>query len=255
MEEKEQTLRNHKMIIAYDGSQYSGWQIQCNAASIQSIIQDVLKVILKEDVTVIGAGRTDAGVHALGQTAHFKCRNDIHIPRCLRSLNGLLPRDIRILDLQTAPLHFHAQHGAIGKIYYYHVDLNPVQNLFRRMYSLHVWEKVDFELLQAAAMQFLGTHDFTSFANEAHKGCASHDAVRTIKRLDLVLEEGGFRLEFEGDGFLYKMVRNIVGTLLEVATGKREPQEIAAILAAKDRRLAGQAAPPQGLFLVNVHYE
>lgn len=254
MGETEKSLQNYKMTLAYDGCQYSGWQVQLNAVSIQSVIQDALKVILREDISLIGSGRTDAGVHALGQVAHFKYHRNIDLFRCLGSLNGLLPRDIRILDIKQVPLDFHAQHSAIGKTYYYHVDCNLVQIPFRRMYRLHVREKIDFNLLQDATKLFLGTHDFTSFANEAHKGCAAYDAVRTIKRLDFILEDGGFRFEFEADGFLYKMVRNIVGTLLEVATGKRAITEIVLIFAAKDRRLAGEAAPPHGLFLVNVQY-
>ena len=254
MEKMEKPLKNYRMTIAYDGCKYSGWQVQHNAVSIQSVIQDALKVILRNDISVIGSGRTDAGVHALGQVAHFKHNGDIDVFRCLGSLNGLLPRDIRILDLAEIPLNFHAQHSAIGKTYYYHIESGPVQTPFRRMYRWHVREKIDIQLLQETAKLFIGTHDFTSFANEAHKGCAAQDAVRTIFRLDLVPEEGGFRLEFEGDGFLYKMVRNIVGTLMEVATGKRNILEISSIFAAKDRRLAGEAAPPHGLFLVSVKY-
>lgn len=251
----EPPLKNYKMTIAYDGTLYSGWQVQPNAVSIQSLLQDAIKTILRMDVTIIGSGRTDAGVHALGQTAHFKFPGDIDFFRFRGSLNGLLPRDIRVLHVEQVPLDFHAQYSAVGKTYYYHVHLNPVQNPFGRLYSLHVREKMNCDLLQKAAQYFVGEHDFTSFANEAHMGSAAKDPVRTIKRLDFIQEEGGFRLEFEADGFLYKMVRNIVGTLLEVSTGKRQIEEIPRIFEARDRRQAGQAAPPHGLFLVKVDYE
>ena len=172
----------------------------------------------------------------------------------LHSLNSLLPPDIRIKSAEEVPLTFHAQYSATGKIYHYNMNFDAVMNPFQRLYCLHVYEKTDLSLLKQAANIFLGTHDFTSFANEAHKGCAAHDAIRTIQRIDLVTHDKGIRLEFEADGFLYKMVRNIVGTLLEVAQSKRPLEQIANIIAAKDRRKAGQAAPPHGLFLFKVHY-
>jgi tRNA pseudouridine38-40 synthase len=247
-------LKNYKMTIAYDGTHYSGWQVQPNAVSIQSLLHGAIKTIIRQDVVIIGSGRTDAGVHALGQTAHFKYCGDIDLFRFQASLNGLLPRDIRVLHVEQVPLDFHAQYSAVGKTYHYHIHQNPVQNPFGRLYSLHMREKIYCDLLQEASQLFVGEHDFTSFANEAHRGSAANDPVRTIKRLDYILEEGGFRLEFEADGFLYKMVRNIVGTLLEVSTGKRNIEEIRAIFNAKDRRQAGQAAPPHGLFLVKVSY-
>jgi tRNA pseudouridine38-40 synthase len=245
---------NYKLIIAYDGTNYCGWQIQPNGTSIQELIQEQLSIISRTKITLIGSGRTDAGVHALGQTAHFHSPFIENQPRFLRSLNALLPPDIRILHIEDAPKTFHAQYSAIGKIYHYHLHLDGVADPFTRLYKLHVREKINRDLLQRATHQFIGTHDFTSFANEAHLGSASRNAVRTLKRIDVIEEPGGVRLEFEGDGFLYKMVRNIVGTLLEVASGKYPLEEITAILAAKDRKKAGQAAPPQGLFLMRVIY-
>lgn len=246
--------RNCKMTIAYDGTHYSGWQVQPNGISIQEKLQEVLQIILRHPVVVVGSGRTDAGVHALGQVAHFKHEEEIDFRRLLTSLNGLLPPDIRVKSVEAVPPDFHAQHGATSKTYYYHLNIAKIPNPFRRLYSLHVYEACDLEALRLGAKHFIGTHDFTSFANEAHTGCAAHDPFRTIKRLDAIPEEGGIRLEFEGDGFLYKMVRNITGTLLEVAAGKRDPDEIPRILKAKDRRQAGKAAPPHGLFLAKVDY-
>lgn len=245
---------NYKLIIAYDGTNYCGWQVQPNGTSIQELIQEKLSVISRTKITLIGSGRTDAGVHALGQTAHFHSPfiQDFH--RFLRSLNALLPADIRILHIEEVPQNFHAQYSTIGKIYHYHLHLSDVIDPFTRLYRLHVREKIDLDLLKKAALQFIGTHDFTSFTNQAHLGSASRNPVRTLRRLDIIEQPGGVRLEFEGDGFLYKMVRNIVGTLLEIAAGKSPLEELRVILAAKDRKKAGQAASPHGLFLVKVLY-
>jgi len=245
---------NYKMTLAYDGTHYCGWQIQPNGITIQEILQNAIKIILKEEVAIIGSGRTDAGVHAFGQTAHFKHTTEINLYRFQASLNGVLPYDIRVKQIEFVPLDFHAQYSAIGKTYQYHLYLDRVQMPFCRLYSWHVHEKINLELLKEGASLFLGTHDFTSFANEAHAGCAAHDPIRTLKRLDIIPEEGGVCLEVEADGFLYKMVRNIVGTLVEVSSGKRKPSDIPRIFADKDRRLAGFAAPPQGLFLMRVDY-
>lgn len=241
-------------MISYDGTHYSGWQVQPNGISIQGKIQEALQKILKHEVLVIGSGRTDAGVHALGQVAHFKVAEPLDLYRLLASLNGILPRDIRIKRIEPAALEFHAQHSAIGKTYHYHLHLDYVQDPFQRLYSWHVRAKVDLNLLHEASAFFPGTHDFTSFANEAHLGCAAYDPVRKLKRLDIVPEDGGVCLQFEGEGFLYKMVRNIVGTMIEVASGKRKAACIPEIFAAKDRGQAGQSAPPQGLFLMRVDY-
>ncbi len=245
----------YKLTIAYEGTHYSGWQIQPNASSVQQHIQEALAVILKTDkIGIIGSGRTDAGVHARAQIAHFQSEEQLNLHRLLVSLNGLLPHDIRIMQVELASSNFHSQYSAIGKEYHYHLYLNRVMNPFQRFYSWHLLRKINVDLLKQASRLFIGTHDFTSFANEAHAGTAAHDPVRTLYRLDTIEVEGGLRLEFEGDGFLYKMVRNIVGTLVDVASNKKTLEEIDRIFAAKDRRLAGMAAPPQGLFLVRVDY-
>lgn len=245
----------YKMTIAYDGTHYSGWQIQPNAPSIQQHVQDVLKILLRRpEVGLIGSGRTDAGVHARGQVAHFKHEKHVDSERLLYALNGMIPRDIRIKKIEPASLNFHAQYSAIGKEYHYYLYLDRIMDPFRRLYCWHVHQHLSLDLLKQAASLFQGTHDFTSFANEAHTGSASRNAVRNLYRLDVIPVEGGIRLEFEGDGFLYKMVRNIVGCLIEVASHKRSMEEIPFLFAARDRRLAGKAAPSQGLFLMHVMY-
>jgi tRNA pseudouridine38-40 synthase len=245
---------NYKILITYDGTNYCGWQIQPNGPTIQEKLQAAIKILCKIPVCVIGSGRTDAGVHAVGQAAHFMVPIDLDLFRFQGSLNALLPPDIRVKEIQPVPLDFHAQYSAKSKIYHYHIYLERFQDPFKRLYSWLFLEKFDCHLLKETLPYFIGTHDFTSFANEAHTGSAKHDAVRTLQRLEIFPEEGGIRLEFQADGFLYKMVRNIVGTLVEVATGKRLAREIPDILLAKDRRVAGMAAPPHGLFLMHVEY-
>jgi tRNA pseudouridine38-40 synthase len=223
--------------------------VQPNGTSIQELLEEVLATIHQRRISVTGAGRTDAGVHALAQIAHFTLDGP---PPSLRSLNGLLPADIRVFDIAEVSDDFHARFSATGKIYHYHLWTDPVQSPFKRLYSLHHTYPLDREAVESAISHLLGTHDFTSFANESG---AKRNPIRTIDRIDLVDQPGGLRLEFEGKSFLYKMVRNLVGTLLEVGAGKRSPNDIPTILAAGDRRAAGKAAAPHGLFLVEVHYD
>lgn len=253
-------MYNYKLTIAYDGTAYHGWQVQPNGITIQELVQKTIAIILRQEVVLIGSGRTDAGVHAMGQVANFHFPSLINLKRFQKSLNGLLPPDIRILSIYEVSSHFHAQHHATGKIYHYHLHLDAVQNPFQRLYSLHVKEKISLETLKVAAKQFVGTNNFLSFANEGHCGSASRDAVRTLKRLDVIDQLEGIRLEFEADGFLYKMVRNITGTLLDIARNMNQEstetiKTIKGMLEAKNRKYAGKTAPPQGLFLMEVHYK
>lgn len=244
----------YRFKIAYDGTNYCGWQVQPNGVTIQAKLHAALEILLKRGVTIIGSGRTDAGVHAIGQVAHFHCEQELNPYSFLASLNSLLPFDIRVREMERVPETFHAQHSATSKVYHYHLALDRYPLPFQRLYRSHVKYKLNLEAMEAAAKLFLGTHNFTAFANSAHEGTAAHDPVRTITRIDMVHQEGGVRFEFEADGFLYKMVRTIMGTLLEIGRGKRPVNDIARIIASQDRRQAGIAAPPQGLFLVNVSY-
>ena len=197
-------MKNYKLLLAYDGTCYSGWQIQPNAISIQEIVENAIQTIVRHDVRVIGYyGRTDAGVHALEQPAHFKSPHEIDLYRFKAGLNGILPRDIRMKDVMAVPDDFHAQYSAKGKEYHYHLYLDKVMNPFRRLYCWHVHAQVDLKLLESAAQYFVGTHDFSAISNETHRGSASKDPVRTLKRIDMIEEEEGVRLEFEGDGFLF----------------------------------------------------
>lgn len=247
-------MPRYKLTISYDGTNYAGWQVQNNALSIQLIIQKALQTVLREPVDLTGSGRTDAGVHALGQVAHFDSNIPFECRRLMFSLNALLPKEIRILKAEEVSDTFHARYSASSKIYHYHLHLDRVANPFSRLYSYHVVVPTDVHLMQKAIPLFLGTHDFTSFANQPHRGTASYDPVRTLFRLDAIEQKGGIRLEFEGDGFLYRMVRNITGILLDIGAKRVHPEEIPLILEAKDRKMAGSSAPPQGLFLIQVNY-
>ncbi len=242
----------YKLTIAYDGTHYCGWQVQANSQSIQSLIQQALQTALRHPLNLTGSGRTDAGVHARGQTAHFDTEVPLDPHRFRLSLNALLPHDIRILQIDPVPDLFHARYSAKRKIYHYHLHLDSIADPFARLYRTQIFSRLDLSLLKEATRLFLGTHDFISFANQ--KKTVPDDTIRTLYRLDAIDQPGGIRLEFEGDGFLYKMVRNITGTLLDIATHKLALSEIPAILASRDRKKAGQAAPPQGLFLMQVIY-
>ncbi len=247
-------MQRYKLTISYDGTGYSGWQVQGEKRTIQSLIQQALQTFLRHPLDLTGSGRTDAGVHAKGQTAHFDTLVPYDPKKWLLSINALLPPDIRILAIEPVAASFHARYSAQGKIYHYHLHLNPVADPFSRFYSYQILRPIDLSLLKKGAERLLGTHDFSSFANQKETNCAAYDAVRTLYRLDVIEQKNGVRLEFEGNGFLYKMVRNIAGTLLEVGYGKIPPERIAQILESKDRKQAGPAAPPQGLFLMEVIY-
>lgn len=249
-------MARYKLTIAYDGSQYKGWQVQPNGDSIQAILQSKLELVLRHPIQLTGAGRTDAGVHAYGQTAHFDTENAIDYYRFLHSVNSLLPKDIRVSQMEQVEHDFHVRYSAKRKIYRYCISIGKIQNPLRRFYCHHHPQSLDIDKLRKGAERLLGTHDFKGFANSANTGAASYDSVRTLYRVDIVetlLEE--IWIEFEGNGFLYKMVRNIVGTLLEIGSGKTDLQVIDQIFCSKDRSLGGQTAPPHGLCLVSIDYK
>jgi len=246
---------SYKMHLMYDGTHYSGWQIQPHALSIQQLVQNAVRTLTREEANVIGSGRTDAGVHALEQVAHFRVVEKVHLEAFQRSINGILPKDIRLAKIEEVAPDFHAQRSALAKEYHYHLSFGPFVSPFERSYVWHVAWKLDLDLLRQAAAFFVGTHDFSSFTNSAHHGACAKNPVRTVTKVDVVEKPNSLILEFKANGFLYKMVRNLVGTIVEVASGKRTLDELHHIMAAKDRRLAGHSAPAQGLFLVKVYYK
>lgn len=248
-------MHKYKLLIAYDGTLYSGWQKQPNGVSIQGLLEKNLSVILRSPTEVIGSGRTDAGVHALEQVAHFKTTHSLDSSRVLASLRGLLPVDIRVLSIEKAPMDFHARYSARGKVYHYYLISSPIKDLFNRFYTYRVPYPLALHTLQEAATLFVGTHDFSSFTNEVRRGASAKNSVRTLKRLSVLQKEQYICLELEADGFLYKMVRNIVGTLLDICAGKIAIGAIPEIFQAKNRKKAGKSAPAHGLTLAKVHYE
>lgn len=248
-------MHKYKMIISYDGTRYGGWQKQKNSTSIQQIVEEKLSAILRSQIAITGSGRTDAGVHAKGQVAHFCVDTTIDQKKLTYSLNCLLPKDIRIMSIEEVDPNFHSRFSAQRKIYHYYLHTDMIADPFKRKYSYHVRHRLDLTAMRQAAAKLIGTHDFSSFANERGDDTQEKNNVRTLFRLDIIEEERGCRLEFEGSGFLYKMVRNITGTLLEVGSGKRSPRDIETILSYKDRTKSGKSAEACGLFLMEVLYD
>jgi tRNA pseudouridine38-40 synthase len=246
--------RTLKFTLQYDGTDYVGWQRQPNGASIQGVIEDALAPIEGGPVTVHGAGRTDAGVHALGQVASATVVNTLDERTLARALNAVLPLDVRVLSIEEAEPDFHARFRAVAKTYEYRIVNAPIASAFLRRYVWHIQQPLDLEAIRTAAGPLVGTHDFAGFQGA---GTAAGSTVRTILALDI--EDGaGFDLPFvirvTGDGFLRHMVRNIVGTLVEVGAGRWDPWRLLAVLESRDRSEAGRTAPPQGLFLTHVGY-
>lgn len=247
-------MRKIKLTVSYDGTNYCGWQIQPNGTSVQSVLQNTLTAILTTPTQIFGAGRTDAGVHATGQVAHFETESKIPKWELEKGLNSLLPDDIRIIGVEEAEPSFHSRFSAKQKTYIYRVCTKPVQCPFERRYVFHYTHQIDKRLIQKAIPFFIGTKDFSAFANESNRGSASIDAVRTLYTIDLVDTDSGFSLLFKGDGFLYKMVRNITGTLLDIGREWTKLEAVEHILRSKMRSMGGPAAPPHGLELQKVEY-
>ncbi len=242
---------NYRMVVAYEGTAYHGWQVQPNGITVQEVIQRALFRITGEKMTVHGSGRTDAGVHAWGQVASFRSHTGIPAARLQRGLNALLPDDVVVRSLGRAAADFHARKSARSKTYLYCLHNQPVADPFRRRFSWHLRRPLDLEALSAAAALLVGTHDFSSF--KAADG-ETRSSVRTIYNVRCWRRGAGVYLLFKADGFLKNMVRVMVGTLCEIGHGRRSPREMAAIIAAGDRGRAGITAPPQGLVLRTVHY-
>lgn len=237
------------MDLSYDGTEYGGWAVQPNRTSIQGLIEKALETVLRSKTLLTGSGRTDAGVHARHQVAHFSYPDSLDLRTLIYSLNGILPRDIRIQSITPVSEDFHARFSVKRKVYHYHCT--EAHDPFNFRYSHQLYSPLNLALIQEAIPSLLGTHDFSAFASS---GCGSKDPVKTLFRIDLILEKGGFRLEFEGNGFLYKMVRNITGTLLEIGADKRPPADISQVIDSKDRTKAGATAPAKALFLHTVEY-
>ena len=246
-------MRNFKMVLEFDGTHYKGWQRQKNGLSIQQVLEEKLAILTGESVKVIGSGRTDAGVHALGQVAHFKTTSQIPPINFRNGLNSLLPEDIAVRELTEADPAFHARIDVKSKTYLYRICNQPTRSPLFRNYAWIIYPPLDLTAMAEASQYLKGTHDFTSFST-VHTDVISF--VRTIMDIRVVGDGRGFiKIFIEADGFLRYMVRTIAGTLVEVGKGKRTPEEMADILAARNRKMAGMTAPPQGLFLKEVNYK
>lgn len=243
-------MRNLKLTIQYDGTKYCGWQKQPNSSGIQGTIEYAIYEITKEKVNIIGSGRTDAGVHALGQVANFKTNSNIPAARIPDALNAKLPKDISIIDCQEVSDDFHSRYSATGKIYRYLIYNKPYRSPLYKDISYHVRYNLDIEKMRVEAQSLLGTHEFKGFMSS---GSSVKDTVRTIHNISI--EESGdlIVLEVEGNGFLYNMVRIIVGTLVDIGRGRID-KPLEEIIASQDRGEAGHTAPAHGLFLKKVHY-
>lgn len=254
----ERAQRNVRLVIAYDGSDFCGWQRQKHDVSVQGVIEHCLARMTNEEVSLHGAGRTDAGVHAEAMSAHFLTSSKISCTAFQRGLNAMLPPAIRITAVYDVDLQFHARFSAIGKDYQYNVYTGAVQPPNLRLYTLHVTAELNLDTITFCLKAVEGTHDFSSFENSGSRDkeiIGGRGAVRTISRASIV-QESPYLLafQFSGDGFLRNMVRNLVGTLLEVGRGKTTTDDFVRILQAKDRSVAGPTAPPHGLTLKKVHY-
>lgn len=245
-------MRNVKLVLAYDGSGFMGWQIQPGVRTVQDTLEKALEVILGHPVRVFASGRTDAGVHALGQVVNFHTSSSVPVDGLLRGLNSVLPGDISILKSEDVEPGFHAQFQAKRKSYLYVIDTGEVRSPFLGRYALHEKHPLNIEAMRSSSRYLLGGHDFTSFLAS---GSSVKTTVRNITVSELITRGNKVLFFIQGSGFLRYMVRNIVGTLLLVGKGKLPPEEMERIIDLKDRNFAGPTAPPQGLYLIEVGYE
>jgi len=245
------TMKNFKLTLAYDGTRFSGWQKQGNTVNtIQAVIEAALAEAVGEKAELIGAGRTDAGVHANGQVANCKFYTEIDAAALMAALNAKLPSDIAVLAAAECPERFHARYNARGKTYRYRIWNHPVLNPFQRKHSLWVPEPLDCGRMREAAEMLVGRNDFKAFST----GKTKKSTIRTLHEASVETVEGMTICTFRGDGFLYNMVRIMTGTIIECGRRQREPVDIPSVFEKADRNLAGYTAPAHGLFLDDVWY-
>jgi tRNA pseudouridine38-40 synthase len=242
---------NIKLVLEYTGTAYHGWQRQINSITVQGVIEEEIRTITKSMTNLIGAGRTDAGVHAKGQVANFRTTARLQPAAWQRALNSLLPVDISVVEAKQVSEKFHARFSARGKIYQYRILNRSYRSALDRLSVWHIPLRLNINAMKQAAKSLIGRHDFTAF--QGSKGEAKTGQCK-LKRLTIRRSEDRITVTIEADRFLQHMARTIVGTLVEVGRGKRKAQEMKQILQSRDRRLAGPTAPPQGLCLIEVKY-
>lgn len=251
-------MRNLKITLSFDGTNFSGWQRQSNAITIQGELEAAISRITNSIVTLHGAGRTDAGVHAMAMVASFTTKSCIALPKFQKGLNSILPFSIRITDMEDVPSDFHARFSALAKTYLYNIDTSSIQSPFVRLSSVHIPQHLSIDNMEQCLQVITGTHDFASFEASGSRDksiTTGRGSVRTLSAAKIT-ETGidSYQFEFTGDGFLRHMVRNIVGTVLSVGNGRTSRKEFKEILMAKDRSSAGATAPAHGLFLKKIYY-
>lgn len=246
-------MRNIKLVIQYDGAEYRGFQRQPRGRTVQGELEKALAILTGGPVKLIGASRTDAGVHATGQVANFRSGSRLGLKRIAEGLNGILPADIRITDVSEAPEGWHARRDAVWREYEYVVWNAGHLDVFRRGRAFYVRNPLDADRLAAALSYTEGTHDFRAFcvATSADKGC-----IRTVHETETAVEEDGklITIRIRANAFVHQMVRSIIGTAVEAAAGKREPESVRVLLETRDRRRAGRTAPAHGLYLTRIGY-
>ncbi|UCF33382.1 MAG: tRNA pseudouridine(38-40) synthase TruA [Phycisphaerales bacterium] len=245
--------RNLYMLIAYDGTDFHGWQRQPGFRTVQGLLEDSMQRVVRHPVDLIASGRTDAGVHAAGQVANFVADTGIACDRLLHAIGSRLSEDVSVITVREVHPNFHATQSAVSKEYCYRIHNSPHRPVeqFSQRYAYHYWRVIDIDRMREAAGHFIGEKDFTAMAST---GCVRESMIRTVLRCDVERFGPEVRISVEGTGFLYNQVRNMVGTLLEVGRGRWEPDAIPDILAGKDRSQAGPTVPPHGLCLRWVKY-
>ncbi len=245
-------MRNIRLLLQYEGTKYQGWQRQQSTDhTIQGKLETLLSKMCKETIEIQGSGRTDAGVHALGQVANFHTNSEMTVEEMQTYMNTYLPEDIAVLQVTEAGPRFHSRLNASGKHYIYRVINSGIPDVFLRRYAIRVPEKLDLDAMRKAAAYLCGEHDFKSFTS-AKKGKKS--TVRRIDSIEIMQEDILLTFSFQGNGFLHHMIRILMGTLLEVGKGERSPESIPELLDAKNRELAGPLMPAKGLTLVEIFF-
>ena len=244
-------MRNIKIIIEYDGKGFNGWQKQPGKLNIQGEIERAIFEVTGEEVNLIASGRTDAGVHSLGQTANFKMENNMPIEKIPLAINSKLKKTIRVQSAEEVDERFHSRYSCVGKKYRYIINNAPIESAIYKDLQLHIATKLNVEKMREAIKYFVGKYDFSSFKSS---GTSCKNSVREIYKAEIIEDGNLIKIELTGSGFLYNMVRIISGTLVDVGLGKIEATTIPQIIQSKDRGQAGKTLPPQGLYLVEVYY-
>lgn len=244
-------MQTIKLTLEYEGTLYAGWQRQPKHPTIQAALEEALFKITQQHIPAVGAGRTDSGVHAVGQVVSFQSEKDLDEAQWASALNSTLPKDISVISSERVPDDFHARFSAKGKIYEYRMTLQSSRPALDRHRAWHFPYQLDTDAMRQALKEFLGIHDFTSFRGQRSQ---TLNPICTMTHASLLFESPSLTIRIVGDRFLKQMVRAIVGTLVEVGQGKRSPHTIQDIFQAKNRQAAGRTAPPHGLYLVQVLY-